>query len=93
MIVLSAAFAASLWLTRVTTTRGYGIGASVVSAVALLLAMDILRIKLPYVSMSIAVALTVLGVVLVMKASEKGSTVAATVVTTVGALRLLTLLS
>ena len=91
-ILLIAALVASLVSIGPQRTRIIAIVAAVVAGIALTLSLGVLSISLPHVDLVVFAALTVLGVLLVMRINEKMRVIAGTVVASVGALGLLDVL-
>lgn len=89
-VLIVAALVASLFLLGARKARTLAIGAAVVSGIALTISMGILSIRFAYVDHILAAALTVLGVLLLMRVDAKMHVVASTVVTAVGAMWLVT---
>lgn len=92
-VLIIAAIVASLFLVGgARKARAYAIGAAVVAGVALTMSMGFLSIRLSFIDLALAAALTVLGVLLLMRVDAKMHVVASTVVTAVGAMWLLQVL-
>jgi hypothetical protein len=88
-ILIAAALIASCLLFGLRKSRGAAIGACVVAAVALLMALGFLHISVPHIGLAIGAALAGLGVLLVLRADRKQHVIAATVLASSGAMLLL----
>ena len=92
LVLAAAALSGSLFLIGTPKARALAIGAAVVSGLMLTIALGIVRLSFAHMDLVFAVALAVLGVLLVLRVDAKAKVIAATVIAAIGSLQALAIL-
>ena len=92
LVLAAAALGGSLFLIGTPKARAFAIGAAVVSGLRVIIALGIIRLSFAHMDLVFAVALAVLGVLLILRVDAKAKVIAATVIAAIGTLQALTLL-